>query len=198
MAKRKNTEISTEVVECVDAEIVDRTPLSQTPVIKLATPNELDGKNIKAPPLEELFPRHPGGRRKKYQTPEEMKVVIDDYFANCIRAVVNEYSGETEYVWVDPPTVPGLARALGLTMKTVLEYQKLDEYVDIITDAKLIIEEYTAKALHNNPKATGLIFVLKNMGWQDNRVVTYAPPNRLEAAQTPEQIAELINQDIVD
>jgi len=36
------------------------------------------------------------------------------------------------------------------------------------------------------------------MGWQDTRTVTYAPPNRLEAAKTPEQLAELIQQDVVD
>ena len=62
----------------------------------------------------------------------------------------------------------------------------------------MLIEEYTAKALIANPKATGLIFVLKNMGWQDSRTVIHAPPNRLEAAKTPEQLAELIQQDVVD
>ena len=100
--------------------------------------------------------------------------------------VPNETTGEMEFYWFDPPTVPGLARALGMTSKTVIGY------------AKLLIEEYTAKALHNDPKATGLIFILKNMGWQDTRTVTYAPPNRLEAAKTPEQLAELIQQDVVD
>ena len=82
-----------------------------------------------------------------------------------------------------------------MTSKTVIEYAKLDEFE---ADAKLLIEEYTAKALHNNLKATGLIFILKNMGWQDTRTVTYAPPNRLEAAKTPKQLAELIQQDVVD
>ena len=85
-----------------------------------------------------------------------------------------------------------------MTSKTVLEYAKLDEFSDIISDARLLIEEYTAKALIANPKATGLIFILKNMGWQDSRTVIHAPPNRLEAAKTPEQLAELIHQDVVD
>ena len=57
----------------------------------------------------------------------------------------------------------------------------------------MLIEEYTAKALIANPKATGLIFVLKNMGWQDSRTVIHAPPNRLEAAKTPEQLKEKLN-----
>lgn len=109
--------------------------------------------------------------------------------------VPNETTGEMKFYWFDLPRVPGLARALGMTSETVIEYAKLDEFE---ADAKLLIEEYTAKALHNNPKATGLIFILKNMGWQDTRTVTYAPPNRLEAAKTPEQLAELIQQDVVD
>lgn len=184
-------------IEHVDVEIVDVIPPDPLPYIKPATPREAETARIKAPGPDSLFSRSKGGKKKLYQRPEDMQADIDNYFASCVRAVPNEY-GEIEYYWVDAPTVPGLARALGMTMKTVLEYQKLDDFEPIITDAKLIIEEYTAKALHDNPKATGLIFVLKNMGWQDNRVVTYAPTNRLDAAKTPEQIAALIEQDIVD
>lgn len=183
-------------IEHVDAEIVDYVPPCPLPTIKPATPKEEAEARIKAPGPDKLFTSR-RGRKKLYQRPEDMQAVIDEYFASCIRSVPNE-RGEIDYIWVDPPTVPGLARALGMTCKTLIEYAKLDEFEEVITDAKLVIEEYTAKALHDNPKATGLIFVLKNMGWQDNRTVTYAPPNRLEAAQTPEQIAALIEQDIVD
>lgn len=186
-----------EGVEHVDAEIVDRPAPRRCPTIKTALPSEVGERPIKAPAPEELFDHDPPGRRR-YKTPEDMQEAVDNYFASCIRAVPNEY-GDPEYIWVDEPTIPGLALALGFkTSVTLLNYEKLDDYVDIIKTAKLRIEEFTAKALHKNPKATGLIFILKNMGWQDNRTVTYAPPNRLEAAKTPEQLAELISQDIVD
>ncbi|MBR4856320.1 MAG: hypothetical protein IKU94_06810 [Bacteroidaceae bacterium] len=184
-------------IERVEAEIVDYKPSSPEPTIRVVTEDELPTNAVRAPVPDDLLRRGRGPRRK-YADPLQMQEAIDQYFAKCVRMTVNERTGETDLFWVDPPTIPGLARSLGLTVKTVLEYQKLDEFADIISDAKLIIEEYTAKALIANPKATGLIFILKNMGWQDNRTVTYAPPNRLEAAKTPEQLAELIQQDIVD
>lgn len=184
-------------IERVEAEIVDYKPSGPEPTIRVVAEEELPDKPVRAPEMDDLLRRRKGPRRK-YADPQQMQDAIDQYFAKCVRMTVNERTGETDLFWVDPPTIPGLARALGLSVKTVLEYQKLDEFADIISDAKLIIEEYTAKALIANPKATGLIFILKNMGWQDNRTVTYAPPNRLEAAKTPEQLAELIQQDIVD
>lgn len=183
-------------VEHVEAEIVEYRPSGPEPVIKVISESELPNNAVKAPEPDALLRR--GRSRRKYADPLQMQDAIDRYFASCVRMTQNERTGETELYWTDPPTVPGLARSLGLTVKTVLEYQKLDEFADIIADAKLVIEEYTAKALIHNPKATGLIFILKNLGWQDNRTVTYAPPNRLEAAKTPEQLAELIQQDIVD
>ena len=42
-----------------------------------------------------------------------------------------------EFYWFDSPTVSGLARALETTSKAVIEYAKLDEFEEIITDAIL-------------------------------------------------------------
>ena len=185
-------------VEFVEAEIVEPGPSKATPLIEFAMAEELPKDPVRAPAPEELFREKRRGARRKYASPEQMQEDIDRYFASCVRAVTNPINGKIEHYWIDPPTVPGLARALNMTSQTVMDYQRLDEFEAVITEAKLIIEEYTAKALHKNPKATGLIFILKNMGWQDNKTITYAPPNRLEAAKTPEQIAEVIQQDIVD
>ena len=44
----------------------------------------------------------PAGRPRKYKTPEEMQVVIDQYFKEC---EINK----------KPPTITGLALALGFT-----------------------------------------------------------------------------------
>ena len=185
-------------VERVEAEIVEFVPKRSNATIKSATPDQIPNNAVRAPTPEKLLRGNRNGPPRKFADPEQMAEAIDKYFADCVRMVENPHTGETEFFWIDPPTVPGLALALGMTTKTLIEYSKLDEFEALITEAKLRIEEYTAKALHANPKATGLIFILKNMGWQDNRVVTYAPPNRLEAAKTPEQLAALIQQDIVD
>ena len=184
--------------EKVQGELVDYVPSGPIPTIKKASPDSIPDQPVKAPVPDDMFRHKKLGARRKYASPEQMQEVIDRYFASCVRMATNEETGETEFFWVDPPTIPGLARALGMTSKTVLEYAKLDEFSDVISDARLLIEEYTAKALIANLKATGLIFVLKNMGWQDSRTVIHAPPNRLEAAKTPEQLAELIQQDVVD
>lgn len=187
-------------VEKVEAELITGPipPKSdKATTIKGATRDEIPGNAVRAPAPDKLL-RKQRGNPRKFASPEQMSEAIDNYFADCVRMVLDERTGEVEYYWVDPPTVPGLALALGMTTQSLLYYAKLDEFEELITEAKQRIEEYTAKALHNNPKATGLIFILKNMGWQDTRTVTYAPPNRLEAAKTPEQIAELIQQDIVD
>lgn len=186
-------------VERVEAEIVNAVPRRpKRAAIKSTTPDQLPNNAVRAPGPEKLLRGSDGRFKAKFTSPEQMAEVIDQYFADCVRMVENPQTGETEYFWIDPPTIPGLALALGMTSRNLLEYAKLDEFEEIITDAKLRIEEYTAKALHANPKATGLIFILKNMGWQDNRIVTYAPPNRLEAAKTPEQLAALVQQDVVD
>lgn len=187
-------------VEKVEAEIVigpvpPRT--DKATAIKGATMDELPNNAVRAPAPDKLLRKNRATRRK-YATPEQMAEAIDEYFASCVRMVANDRNGEIEYYWVDPPTVPGLALSLGMSTVSLLNYAKLDEFEELIAEAKQRIEEYTAKALHANPKATGLIFILKNMGWQDTRTVAYAPPSRLEAAKTPEQIAELIQQDIVD
>lgn len=51
------------------------------------------------------------GGNRKYKNVEEMKILIDEYFDICNKGRI-------------PYTVSGLARHLGLSRKTLLEYQK--------------------------------------------------------------------------
>ena len=39
---------------------------------------------------------------------------------------------------------------------------------------------------------------MKNLGYSDTKTYTFAPPSRLDAAKTPEEIAQLVSEDIVD
>lgn len=103
-------------------------------------------------------------KNRKYKNAEEMKVVIDDYFNMC-----NDNRR--------PYTVSGLARHLGLTRKTLLEYQNKyeGEYAELIEDAKTRIEEFVESCLFKNGIATGTIFNLKNnFGWNDKQEVEHS------------------------
>lgn len=103
-------------------------------------------------------------KNRKYKNAEEMKALVDNYFNMCdtIRR---------------PYTVSGLARHLGLTRKTLLEYQKKygGEYAEVIEDAKTRIEEFVEACLFKSGIATGTIFNLKNnFGWNDKQEVEHS------------------------
>lgn len=104
------------------------------------------------------------GGNRKYKNAEEMKLIIDEYFDMC-----NNNRR--------PYTVSGLARHLGLTRKTLLEYRKKygGEYAVIIEDAKTRIEEFVEACLFKSGIATGTIFNLKNnFGWSDKQEVEHS------------------------
>lgn len=104
------------------------------------------------------------GGNRKYKNAEEMKLVIEEYFDMC-----NNNRR--------PYTVAGLARYLGLTRKSLLEYQKKygGEYAVIIEDAKTRIEEFVEACLFKSGIATGTIFNLKNnFGWSDKQEVEHS------------------------
>ena len=104
------------------------------------------------------------GGNRKYKNAEEMKLIIDEYFDIC-----NNNRR--------PYTVSGLARHLGLTRKTLLEYQKKygGEYAVIIEDAKTRIEEFVEACLFKSGIATGTIYKQKNnFGWSDKQEVEHS------------------------
>lgn len=101
--------------------------------------------------------KHPGGRPPKYNTPEEMQILIDKYFADCNN---NE----------KPYTITGLALALDLDRVSLLNYADKEEFFSTIKKAKLRVENYLEQRLINDSSTTGLIFNLKNnFGWKDRQ-----------------------------
>lgn len=101
--------------------------------------------------------KHPGGRPPKYKTPEEMRILIDKYFADCDN---NE----------KPYTITGLALALDLDRVSLLNYADKEEFFSTIKKAKLRVENYLEQRLINDSSTTGLIFNLKNnFGWKDRQ-----------------------------
>lgn len=96
------------------------------------------------------------GRPPKFKSPEELQEKIDAYFLRC---------DEKEL----PYTVCGLALALDCDRKTLINYDKKEEYFHTIKKAKLKIEEYAEMRLYSNNVA-GVIFNLKNnFNWNEDQ-----------------------------
>ena len=120
------------------------------------------------------------GCKPKYDSPEQLEKLIDEYFASCWEEDWREeYIGDSkEKQWVqkfdhegnpmmrlrERPTVTGLALALGFTTRLALiGYQNRDEFKDVIERAKLTVEKYYESGTVEGsvPQIAG-IFALKN------------------------------------
>lgn len=120
------------------------------------------------------------GRPPKYKSKEEIEEKIDAYFKECEgelltdergKPIFNKF-GEPVYINKRPPTVTGLALALGFTTRTsLLNYEGKKEFVDTITRAKSIVEAYTEERLFDRDGSNGAQFSLRNnfSGWNDRQ-----------------------------
>jgi len=116
---------------------------------------------------------------------------------------INE-SGET--IWREreimteqkPYTMSGLARAIGLSRQTLLDYGKKDEFMDTIAAARERCHEFAESQLYGRA-ATGASFSLKNnWGWKDRSEVDHTTkdqPISLLAGVAP---AKLVVEDEAD
>ena len=117
------------------------------------------------------------GRPPKYKSKEEIEEKIEQYFKACEgepllgddeEQVVNKYGYPCYIKAPKPPTVTGLALALGFTSRqALLNYQGKKEFVDTITRAKSKVEEYAESRLFDRDGSTGAQFSLRNnfKGW---------------------------------
>lgn len=125
------------------------------------------------------------GRPLLFETPEALEAKINEYFESCFEEVWYEEKqedkskkwvpqlerdGSIAKVQTEPFTISGLSYYLGVDRKTLINYEKRDEYFHTIKKAKARIEAYTEKQLFNTQgkNMVGIIFNLKNnYGWQD-------------------------------
>jgi hypothetical protein len=96
-------------------------------------------------------------RPKLYSSVKGMKKIIDDYFEMC---------DEKE----KPYTMSGLAYALDMDRKSLLNYSKDEKFFPTIKRAKEKVEQQLEEnALMGKANSTFTIFNLKNnYGWKDN------------------------------
>lgn len=117
------------------------------------------------------------GRPPKYKSVEEIEDKIEQYFAICEgepllddegNQVINKYGYPCWIKAPKPPTVTGLALALGFTTRlSLLNYQGKKEFMNTITRAKSKIEEYAESRLFDRDGSSGAQFSLRNnfRGW---------------------------------
>lgn len=118
------------------------------------------------------------GRPPKYKSKEEIEEKIDAYFKKCEGEILKDTAGEPVLnkfghpviINQRPPTVTGLALALGFTTRlSLLNYQGKKEFANTITRAKTMIEAYTEERLFDRDGGNGAQFSLRNnfKGWND-------------------------------
>ncbi|WMI80361.1 terminase small subunit [Anaerotignum sp. MB30-C6] len=112
----------------------------------------------------------------KYESKEALEGIIQDYFKKCRRevlrdeygSVVYQKNGEPTLVGVQPPTVAGLAFALGfLSRQDFLNYK--GKFSETIARARLMLEGYAEARLYDKDGLHGAKFTLTNnfQGWAD-------------------------------
>lgn len=105
-----------------------------------------------------------------------MQEAIDVYFAECEGkplldaqgAPVMDKYGVPIILNAHPPTITGLALALGFTgRQALLDYQARPEFTDTVTRAKARCEAYAEERLYDRDGANGAKFSLScNFGWR--------------------------------
>jgi len=99
-----------------------------------------------------MVDKNKGGRPLAFKTPEELEDAVNEYF-------------KVE----DKPTLAGLAYHIGISRKTLYNYDKKDKFLHIIKKAREKVESVYEGRLVWHPNQTGVIFALKNMNWRDKK-----------------------------
>lgn len=136
------------------------------------------------------------GRPPKFKSVEAMERLIEAYFEGCRgevlrdaddKPVLNKF-GEVVMVGARPPTMTGLALALGFADRSsLLDYEGKPQFEAVIRIAKSRIEQYTEERLFDRDGNRGAQFSLQNnfRGWKESRDVT------LSAAEGADIMAEV-------
>jgi hypothetical protein len=130
--------------------------------------------------------KNPVGHPLKYKTKAELDMAIQTYFDMCdphieermVATGVNA-NGETMFATrkilteQKPYTMSGLARHIGLTRRSLINYKNRDEFFDSIVSAKQRCEEYWEGRL-DSKHDRGAAFNLTNNydGWRNRQELT--------------------------
>ena len=130
---------------------------------------------------------HAGGRPPLYTDVEQLSAIVDEYFATCDNRIQQVYSkksdGVIEVINPEPYTMAGLAYALGMDRRTLLEYSKTDQFSPTIKAARNRVQLDVERRLMEG-NSTGAIFNLKNnFGYVDKTEVDQNVSGELQTAR---------------
>lgn len=113
-----------------------------------------------------------GGRPSVFESPIEMELKINEYFANCPdKKTVVVGLGTMEMPAI---TITGLCIYLGFeSRQSFYDYEKREGFSYTIKKARLRVENYYEQCLQFG-NVTGAIFPLKNMGWEDKQDIKHS------------------------
>jgi hypothetical protein len=114
------------------------------------------------------------GRPRKFRTPKVLEQHILQY--------LKENDGKL--------TLTGLANHLGINRNTLIEYEGRAEFASVIKGARSLIEQRVEELLlYSKQGQAGLIFWLKNAGWQDKTEIEVNDISKL----TSEELASKLS-----
>jgi hypothetical protein len=129
--------------------------------------------------------KHKIGRPLRWQTPDELRAVLQEYLDNTPE---------------DELTVTGMALELCASKQVLAQYEKRPGYSEIIREAKLLVENAYERDLRRKGRS-GDIFALKNFGWKDTQeqvvTITEGGPKSLEDVRERMKGAEQAGEALV-
>ncbi len=150
---------------------------------------------------------HPGGRPLKWETPEMLEKLIDDYFKSISyekpiiikgEHIVNRLGEKLyEIVYIEQPTITGLALYLDSSRKVLMSYEYKDEFGNAVKKAKTMIENTYEKGLMTS-SSTGAIFALKNFGWTDKQEFEGSISNGVVIINDIDAVNDILTNDVED
>lgn len=119
------------------------------------------------------------GRKPFFKTPEEFAEKATEYIQQAIE------NGD----WL---TITGLALYLGFeSRQSFYDYEKREGFSYTVKRCRMFIENDYEMSLRNIKSATGAIFALKNLGWEDKTTVKNDSPQLVVNTQNPDAVHSL-------
>ena len=101
-----------------------------------------------------------------YPFPEDLELMINDYFEHPRKGVINFKNKEVEITYI---TISGLMVHVGIVDdSTFFDYGKREGFADVVKNARKKIIEHYESLLQSGASPAGSIFALKNIAnWTD-------------------------------